>query len=221
MYEPIESVIPLLEKQGYKVDDPWDIVDIFEKKLAEFAGSTYAVTVDNCTDGMFLCLKYLGYEGEITIPKKTWLSVPNMVIHAGCEVKFEDYNWSGIYRLKPTNVYDGATRFTKGMYIPGSYQCVSFHHRKTLGIGKGGVILTDDNNAYKWLKIARYEGRNLEVPYEEDNHEILGWNMYMTPEQAARGILLFEETPDINEDTGGSWKYKDLSVYNVFKSRRR
>ena len=57
MFEPISSVIPLLEDQGYKVNDPWDIVDIFEKKLAKFAGSKYAVSVDNCTDGMFLVFK--------------------------------------------------------------------------------------------------------------------------------------------------------------------
>ena len=59
MFEPIEKVTPLLKSQGYEVNDPWDIVDIFEKKLAKFAGSKYAVSVDNCTDGMFLCLKYL------------------------------------------------------------------------------------------------------------------------------------------------------------------
>jgi len=220
MFEPgsIEKVTPILKGQGYNIDDPWDIVDIFEKKIAEFAGSQYAVSIDNCTDGMFLCLKYLGYEGEITIPCKTWLSVPSMVIHAGCKVKFEDIEWSGTYQLKPTPVYDGATRFTKGMYISGVYQCVSFHHRKNLGIGKGGIILTDDEEAYKWFKVARYEGRNLEVPYEEDDHKILGWNMYMTPEQAARGILLFENLPKENPDTGGSWAYKDLSNYSIFNT---
>tara|TARA_Y100000592_G_scaffold56027_3_gene88115 strand:+ start:866 stop:1519 length:654 start_codon:yes stop_codon:yes gene_type:complete len=217
MFEPIESVLPLLEKEGYKVQDPWEIVDIFEKKLANFAGSKYAVSVDNCTDGMFLCLKYLDFKGEITIPCKTWLSVPGMIKHAGCSVKFEDIEWSGVYQLKPTLVYDGATRFTKNMYIPGSYQCVSFHHRKRLKIGKGGMIFTDDKDAYKWLKIARYEGRDLNVPYENDDHKILGWNMYMTPEQAARGIILFDEIQQNNEDTGGSWAYKDLSVYDIFK----
>ena len=116
MFEPIESVVPLLERQGYPVKDPWDIVDIFERKLATFAGSKYAVSVDNCTDGMFLCLKYLDFKGEITIPCKTWLSVPGMIKHAGCTVNFEDIEWSGVYQLKPTPVYDGATRFTKGMY---------------------------------------------------------------------------------------------------------
>ena len=218
MFEPdsIDKVKPLLKEQGYIVNDPWDILDIFEKKIAEFAGSNYAVGVDNCTDGMFLCLKYLNYEGPIIIPSRTWLSVPGTIIHAGCTVEFEEIEWSGLYPLKPTAVYDGATRFTKDMYVPGAYQCISFLHSKILGIGKGGMILTDDEEAYKWFKIARYEGRNLDVPMEEDTHEILGWNMYMTPEQAARGILLFEELDKENADTGGSWAYKDLSGYKIF-----
>ena len=38
----------------------------------------------------------------------------------------------------------------------------------------------------------------------------------MTPEQAARGILLFEDISLENEDTGGNWAYKDLSGYDIF-----
>ena len=51
----------LIEKyiKKYKLSDPWDVVDLFEKKLAHYAGSQYAVAVDNCTDALFLCLKYL------------------------------------------------------------------------------------------------------------------------------------------------------------------
>ena len=44
---------------------------------------------------------------------------------------------------------DGATRFTKGMYIPGTFHCLSFHIRKVLAIAKGGMILTDDEVAAK------------------------------------------------------------------------
>ena len=39
----------------------------------------------------------------------------------------------------------------------------------------------------------------------------------MPPEQAARGIKLFNEISLWNEDTGGSWKYKDLSNYTAWK----
>ena len=59
MYESLEKVTKLLENQGYEINDPWDVVDAFEKKVAEYAGSKYAVSLDNCTNALFLCLKYL------------------------------------------------------------------------------------------------------------------------------------------------------------------
>jgi hypothetical protein len=40
--------------------------------------------------------------------------------------------------------------------------------------------------------------------------------MYMTPEDAAKGLLLFEDIKDINPDTGSSTEYKDLSKQEVF-----
>ena len=167
--------------QKYNLKDAWDIVDLFEKKIAEYSGSKYAVSVDNCTNALFLCLKYLKYTGEVIIPSRTYISVPCTIINAGAKVKFEDREWSGLYQLKPLNVYDGAVRFRRGMYKKDTFHCLSFHIRKHLPIGKGGMILTDSKDAYKWFKIARYEGRHQEIPYKDDNFEIVGWNMYMTP----------------------------------------
>jgi hypothetical protein len=40
--------------------------------------------------------------------------------------------------------------------------------------------------------------------------------MYMPPEQAARGIELFDRTKENNDDSGGSWKYKDISNYEIW-----
>ena len=65
---PMESVEPLLREQGYFIDDPWDVVDTFEKKVAAYAGAKLAVSVDSCTNALFLCLKYLRAKGEIAIP---------------------------------------------------------------------------------------------------------------------------------------------------------
>ena len=152
----------------YLLSDPWDVVDLFEKKLAEYGGSKYAVAVDNCTDAMFLCLKYLKAGGEVTLPKRTYVSVPCTVIHAGCKVKFEDIEWSGAYQLNPYPVWDGATRMQRGMYVKDSYYCLSFHRRKHIPIGKGGMILTDDKRAYEWFKVARYEGRHMDKFYKDD-----------------------------------------------------
>ena len=217
MYKSLDEIIPELKTEGYDIQDPWDVVDAFEDKVAKYAGSKYAVAVDNCTNGMFMALKYLGAEGTITLPKKTYLSVPGLVIHAGCQIKFEDFEWSGVYKLDPYPVVDGATRFTKDMYIPGTFHCLSFHIRKVLAIGKGGMILTDDKEAADWFRRARYEGRNNREAHDSiDDIWILGWNFYMPPEQAGYGIELFNKLPEKNDDTGGSWKYKDLSSYTAW-----
>ena len=210
-----------LRAAGYEWSDPRDAVDIFEKKVAKFSGAKYGIAVDCCSNGLFLCLKYLEATGNITIPSQTYVSVPMQIIHAGCGVIFEDLQWSGVYQLKPYPIYDGATRFTKDMFVgDDALQVVSFQIKKRLPIGRGGMILTNSEEAYNWLKKASYDGRDLEKYYPEDDFEILGWHMYMTPEDAARGILLMDQLPDVNEDSGGSENYSILSDKEIFKNRR-
>lgn len=207
-----------IREYGYNWKDPWDVIEIFENEVAKFAGSKYGVAVDNCTNGLFLCLKYLNYKGEITIPSRTYVSVPMAIINAGCKVKFEDIEWSGVYQLKPTKIYDGATRWTEGMYkAKRGFQVISFQLKKRIPIGKGGMILTNNRSAVNWFKMMRYEGRHNEIKYEEDEFGLIGYNMYMTPEDAARGLILMKHTPKKNEDTGGSTSCIDLTNQKVFK----
>ena len=217
MYKSLESTKKKLIAMGYKVDDPWDIVDVFEKMIAKYAGSKYAVSVDNCTNAIFLCLKYKNpKEHIIEIPAKTYVSVPQAIIHAGYKPLFKDIDWNGNYNLGKTGIIDSATRFTKEMYIPDSFMCLSFHLKKILNIGKGGMILTNDFEAYKWFKKARYEGRDITKLYEQDDIDTLGWNMYMPPEQACYGIETFLNLPETNRDCGGSWKYPDVRNFKCF-----
>ena len=217
MYTSIDDIKNKIEPLGYKEDDPWDVVDAFEKMVAEYAGSKYAVAVDNCTNAIFLCLKYLNPKQKIIdLPAKTYVSVPQIVIHAGYQPHFVDYEWDGMYQLGSTPIIDSATQFKKGMYLPNYYMCLSFHLKKILNIGKGGMILTDDENAYKWFKKARYEGRDITVKYDDDNIDMLGWNMYMPPEQAAYGIELFLKLPEENPNCGGSKKYPDVRNFKCF-----
>ena len=49
--------------------------------------------------------------------------------------------------------------------------------------------MLDNPQAVTWLKARRYEGRTDGLKYHEDQINEEGWNMYMTPEQAARGLL--------------------------------
>ena len=117
--------------------NPFEIVQWFEDAIAEYTGAPYAISTTSCTEAIFLCCKYLGVEGEkITIPKRTYLSVPQSILQAGANLEFEDLDWEGIYQLKPLPIYDSAKRLTSGMYKKGSYICLSFHHKKHLKIGK-------------------------------------------------------------------------------------
>ena len=217
MWTELKEVKPVLEDQGYEINDPWDYVRIFEEKVATFAGSKYAIALDNCTNALFLCLRYQNIKGEITIPARTYISVPFSIMHAGCKPVFVDKEWSGTYNLGPTNIVDGATRFTKGMYKSGTFHCISFHLKKILKLGKGGMILTDDKEAYDWLQSASKIGRHVDRLYKDDYFDIAGWNMFMPPEQAARAILLFENLSDENADAGGSATYHDLRKHEIFK----
>ena len=201
-------------------NNPFKVVQMFEEEVADYTGSKYAVSVDNCTNAIFLVCKYLNVK-DVTIPAKTYLSVPQSIIHAGGNVIFDKTeqtnNWKGIYQLKPYPVYDAAKRFTSNMYIPNSFMCLSFHIKKHLKISKGGMILTDDSEAVSWFKKARYEGRS-EKLYHEDNIEMLGWNMYMTPQQASHGLSLMQNIPMNNEDLGENDGYRDLTEFTVFKN---
>lgn len=197
--------------------NPYKIVKMFEEEVAHYTGAKYAVSTDNCTDALLLCCEYEKVQ-EVTIPARTYLSVPQSIIHAGGTVKFEDIRWKGIYQLKPYPIYDAAKRFTSGMYIPGTFMCLSFHIKKHLKIGKGGMILTDNEEAAKWFRKARYEGRG-EVVYHEDDIEINGWNAYMSPEQAARGLMLMQNYPLHNEDIPEEPQYRDLREFKLFSKK--
>jgi dTDP-4-amino-4,6-dideoxygalactose transaminase len=199
------------------ISNPWDIVTEFENKLAEYAGSKYAVCVDSCSNAMFLCMKFLGITGQIiTLPKHTYASTPMQCIHAGNRIQFVDIEWSGEYHLGNTPIVDAATRFRRGMYKPDTYYCVSFHHRKTLKIGRGGVILTNDSEFVKWCRPMIYDGRHKYVMHDVDDYECIGYHMYMTPEDAEIGLAKLNNIADVNPDTGSNFTYKDLSKQSVF-----
>ena len=200
--------------------NPYRIVEMFEEEVAHYTGAKYAVATTSCTDSLLMACKYENVK-TVTIPKRTYISVPQSIIHAGGEVEFEELKWSGIYQLKPYPIYDSAKRLTSGMYIKNTHMCLSFHLKKPLCIGKGGMILTDDEDAYEWFLKVRYEGRSFKDPnisYREDPINISGYNMYMTPEQAARGLWLMQHYPKHNEDQKEIPDYQDLTTYPLFKS---
>ena len=199
--------------------NPYKIVKMFEETMADYTGAPYAVSVNSCTNALFLACKWAGVRGkEVVIPNRTYLSVPQAAQQAGAKLVFEDIKWQGIYQLKPFPIYDAAKRLTSSMYIPGSYMCLSFHIKKHLKIGKGGMILCDSEEAAKWFKARRYEGRTDGLKYHEDMIDEEGWNMYMTPEQAARGLMLMQNYPQYMPDMPETPPYRNLTEFELFKS---
>jgi dTDP-4-amino-4,6-dideoxygalactose transaminase len=193
-----------------------DVIRQFERTIADYCNAPYGVSVESCSAAIFLSCLYLKVK-EVTIPKKTYFSVPCGIIHAGGKVKFVDKEWSGAYQLEPYPIWDSAVRFKKNMYLPGSFYCLSFQTSKHLPIGRGGMILCDNLEAVEWFRRMRFDGRD-EIPKERDDVTLVGWNMYMTAEQAARGLDLFywkiygrEDLPDIKQN------YMDLSKVKAYQ----
>lgn len=198
----------------------------FERALCQYTSAPLALAIDNASNALALCLEYENVRGKvITIPNRTYPSVPCEILHAGAKV-----NWrmlpawqtmlTGAYQLEPTRVWDSALRFTADMYLPDQLMCVSFTGAyKHLKLGKGGAILLDDPAAYEWIKRARNSGRG-ECSYHEDNFTVLGHNYYMMPQIAAQGLLLMSQFYNLD----GTKKhmpdltlpYPDLSKFAVY-----
>lgn len=232
------------------MSNPFDINREFESALCGYTSAPFAVTTNSCTSALFLALKWhaikkIGWSDinimfdrpvTVVLPKRTYVSVPMQVKHAGLGLAFEDYAWQGAYQLMPFNIWDSARWFTSGLFarlrqpMTTAFVCVSFHSTKTLGlkrmlyggdlwdIEQGGAILHNDAEADKWFRKARFDGRTEGVPPIEDTFDTLGYHCYMSPATARLGldllnVLPLENAPLPNDD------YPDLSKAPVFKHR--
>jgi dTDP-4-amino-4,6-dideoxygalactose transaminase len=188
----------------------------FEIQIAEFFGSPYAVATDSCTHAIELCLRLLN-PSKLVIPAHTYLSIPMTAMKLGIPFKWnEDSGWQKWYRLGDTGVIDAATFWKKDGYIPFSYMCLSFQHKKHLSLGRGGAILTDNIESADMLRKMVYDGRTRDKPWAEQDVEVLGYHYYMTPETAELGLSKLD-TAKRTEPKIWSWKdYPDLRTMTVF-----
>lgn len=224
--------------------NPHQVSRDFERAIAEYTGAPYVVAVNSCTAALTLAvawhLKYrrpmqgdltgkpdrLRTSTEIEIPKRTYISVPMAIIHAGGKPVFRDESWIGSYQLKPLPVWDSARHFSSDMYYRpkhggrmihqrGDMVCLSFHASKTLGIEQGGAILHDNPEADIWFRKARFDGRTEGVAPKDDQFDMIGWHAYMNPSTAAQGLLKLHSLPKHNEPLPND-DYPDLSKLEIF-----
>ncbi|MFH1189225.1 MAG: DegT/DnrJ/EryC1/StrS family aminotransferase [Candidatus Omnitrophota bacterium] len=86
----------------------------------------------------------------------------------------------------------------------GRIACFSFHPRKVITTGEGGMLTTDDPGDYRTLTLLRNHGmsisdlerhRSNDIIFEK--YDMAGFNYRMTDIQAAIGIRQLERLPDI------------------------
>ncbi len=206
-----------LNHLNYPFSNPFEVLEIFENKISRFFGSKYCVLVDSCTHGIELCLRStFSDQKEIVIPLNTYISIPMTLEKLGIQYVFADRYWEKYYQINPTRIYDAATLWEKDSYIAGTMMVLSFQHKKHIKIGRGGAILLDDENLYNRLRKMRYDGRDLSKNHQDDQIDNIGYHYYMTPEDAALGVMLFDQH---YEDVAKIWtsdNYVPLTNYKVF-----
>lgn len=191
-------------------------VEKFEKTIADYFGSPYAVATDSCTHAIELCLR-LTNPANVTCPKHTYVSVPMTFEKLNLDWSFTEELWQDFYCIGNTNIYDAAVYWKQDGYINNTFMCLSFQFKKHLNIGRGGMILLNDKEQAVILKKMSYDGRLPNKPWADQDIDILGYHYYMTPESAVEGCLKFETVRNTIPHRW-SWKnYPDISMMKVFK----
>lgn len=188
----------------------------FEKMLAEYVGSKYAVAVDSCTSALFLSLKQEPCK-EVTIPSMTVPLVADAIFEAGKKVVFNDeVDWVGsMYQLGNTNIYDSAHQLDKNQFagLPDKAKvCLSFYPTKPIGSADGGAILTNDEEFAQWAGMASTYGRNQSDKYGNSwdyNVEIIGYKRHYTNLQA---VICIEQLKRLEETDKRRVEIRD--IYN-------
>tara|TARA_R110002020_G_scaffold97940_2_gene233562 strand:+ start:207 stop:791 length:585 start_codon:yes stop_codon:yes gene_type:complete len=193
----------------------FDVVTKFENKIAEFFGSPYAVAVDCCTHGVELCLRYTEAK-EINSPIRTYISIPFLSKKLNLKLQWDNNVWKDYYYVT-SDIIDAAVLWKKDSYISNTYMCVSFQFQKHLSLGRGGIILTDDKQSAINLKRLSYDGRHPDIPWREQDIDMIGYHYYMNPEIAQLGLDKFDKAVDTPPR---EWKYEDwpdLTTMKIFK----
>ena len=189
----------------------------FENKIAKFFNSPYAVAVDCCTHGVELSLRYTKAD-KIVVPHRTYLSIPLLSHKLNIDLEWKDENWQDYYYLTD-NVIDAAVLWKKNSYVSNTFMSISFQFQKHLSLGRGGVILTDNEIAANELKKMSYDGRVPDLPWRIQNIDTIGYHYYMTPETAKKGL---EKLNSAINSAPKKWfinDWPDLTKMKIFNNK--
>ena len=193
----------------------FNTVTEFENQIAKFFGAPYAIAVDSCTHGVELCLRYT-YADYISVPKNTYLSIPFLANKLCIDLLWKNEDWIDYYYLTE-NVIDAAVLWKPNSYVPGTYMNLSFQYQKHLSLGRGGMILLDNEHDAIQLKKMSYDGRLPNIPWREQNIETYGYHYYMTPETAQLGLDKLDMAIATQPKQWTTKDWPDLTKMEIFK----
>lgn len=189
-YEVMEEIERVLSKGDLILRDD---VEFFERVLAEYVGTKYAIGVNSGTDALSLCLQYfgIGTKDTVLVPSYTFRATPDTALRTGAKVKLYDLNdipnfagisvWMPAYiagfvpdwveskikeaRERGIIVIEDTCQAIGAAPVRGHAACYSFYPAKILGAyGDAGGIATDDRELSGWLKRARNHFKGEEGP---------------------------------------------------------
>src|SRR3989338_4193944 len=156
--DDVKSVIKVL-KSGWLTQGPTILK--FEKKLASYVKSKYAVAVSSGTAALHLaCLATRIVPGdEVIVPTLSFVATANCVLYCGAKPVLVD-----VYEDTLTiNVDDAAHALgsrcqSKMIGSIADLTCFSFHPVKTITTGEGGAVTTNNKKNYDRLITLRHHG---------------------------------------------------------------
>jgi len=190
------------------------LVNVFEEKIAEFFGASYAVATDSCTHALELALRYTK-SSSILSPRRTYISVPSLASKLNINLCWQDIDWTNYYYLTP-NIVDAAPFWQRDGYIPNTFMALSFQFNKHLSLGRAGVLLLENSADAYIIKKMSYDGRLPNIPWREQDIDTVGYHYYMTPETAQLGLDKLQAAIDTEPKVWSAVDYPDISKMRVF-----
>lgn len=214
-------------------------VAAFERAVADYVGTKYAVAVSSCTAALHLALLATDIRAGdlVLVTSYSWIATANVIELCGAQPVFVDirpdtFNMdpscleAALLRLMtvadtaqrvkailPVHTFGqmadmpeileladrynlpviedaacalGATLHGRQAGTWGVMGCFSFHPRKTITTGEGGMITTNDYSLVRRLRALRNHGQDPEAP--SPDFIVPGFNYRMTEFQAALGL---------------------------------
>jgi perosamine synthetase len=203
----------------------------FERIVAQYVGTDYAVAVSNCTAALHLSLLALGVGpgDRVAVPTYSWPATANVVALCEAEPLFieiepDTYNMdpealevalssTKVKAVMPVHVFGAIADMRRIMSIAerhgasviedaacalgaalenkkagawGLMGCFSFHPRKAVTTGEGGIITSNDVALIRKLRALRNHGQDPDAATPD--FIFPGYNLRITEFQAALGV---------------------------------